>query len=412
MRKPGRANGRPACSQCRKDAFDMPDISLPFEIAAAPNDLRKFGIDPDRWRRVVELISGWCQRDEIPAAGLLVARRGATPGVQMFGRQSPAAGAPRLADDAIFLVASITKPIVAMGALLLVERGLMSLDERVEQYLPPFGTQGKRNITIRHLLTHTSGLPDMLPDNRELRAAHAPLAAFVEGTGRAEPHFPAGHGMQYQSMGLAVLAEIIQQVAGKPCARFLHDEFFEPLQMGDTALGAPEDWFVGKNPKVDRIADIRLPAEQQELPQANWNSAYWRKLGAPWGGLLTTPADLGRFARMILQGGRAPDGRQVLAPATIAAATRNQLECLREVPADDRRTRPWGFGWRMNWPAHSTSFGDLLGPRAFGHWGATGTLLWIDPEIEAFTVLLTTQPHESSGGKLVQASNAIAASFV
>jgi CubicO group peptidase (beta-lactamase class C family) len=327
-----------------------------------------------------------------------------------FGRQTLSADSPPVRQDAIFLIASITKPIVAMGVLILAERGLLALDDRVEEYVPEFGREGKHAVTIRHLLTHTSGLPDMLPQNRELRAANAPLSAFVEGTCRSPVDFPPGRGVQYQSMGFAMLGEIILRVSRKTCAQFLRDEIFQPLEMHDTALGAPADWFEGADSKIGRIAHVRVPPDQEQETTWNWNSPYWRQLGVPWGGLLTTPADLARFAQMLLQQGRW-DNLQILSPAAVRAATRNQLEAMREVPADDRRCRPWGLGWRLNWAAHSANFGDFLGPNTYGHWGATGTVMWIDPDLDAFAILLTTQPQEPHGSFLSRATNAIVAAL-
>lgn len=369
------------------------------------------GLHPDRWRRVLQLIQGWCDSGAIPSAGVIAGRGGQTTGAYYFGRQTLAHDSPAVQQDAIFLIASITKPIVAAGALILAERGLFALDDRVEEFVPGFGRQGKHAITIRHLLTHTSGLPDMLPNNRELRIANSPLSKFVEESCATPVDFPPGRGVQYQSMGFAVLGEIIQRVSGKSCAQFLNDEIFQPLGMIDTALGAPDHWFHGANPKVDRIAHVRVPPDQIDQTSWNWNSRYWRQLGAPWGGLLTTPSDLARLARLMLQQGRW-ETQQILSPATVQSATRNQLEAMREVPADDRRCRPWGLGWRLNWAAHSANFGDFLGPRTYGHWGATGTVLWIDPDLDAFAILLTTQPQEPHGSFLSRASNAIVAALV
>ncbi|MSR56612.1 MAG: class A beta-lactamase-related serine hydrolase [Planctomycetaceae bacterium] len=384
-----------------------PFVSAPL-VGSDPNpDLK---LHPGRWKTALRLVESWCDSGRLPAAALLVSRLGMSSGTYLFGRQSPAEGAPPIRPDAIFLIASITKPIVATGVLILAERGLLALDDRVEQFVPAFGQNGKHAVTVRNLLTHTSGLPDMLPDNIDLRVANAPLSAFVEGTCLCPLDFPPGQGVQYQSMGFAMLGEIIHQVSGKSCSQFLQDEIFNPLGMSDTALGAPASWFEGADPKVSRIAEIRLPEEQRQAPGWNWHSAYWRKLGVPWGGLLTTPADLARFAQMMLDRGAAPSGR-ILSPATVAAATRNQLEAMREVPADDRRCRPWGLGWRLNWSAHSANFGDFLGPGTYGHWGATGTVLWIDPDTRSFAILLTTQPQEPHGSELSRASNAIVAAF-
>jgi CubicO group peptidase (beta-lactamase class C family) len=106
------------------------------------------------------------------------------------------------------------------------------------------------------------------------------------------------------------------------------------------------------------------------------------------------------------------DGTRVFSRATIEAATRNQLTGLPGIPIADRESRPWGFGWRLHWPGASPYFGDLLGPRMYGHMGATGTVLWLDPDRDAFAVILTTQPQEPHGTYLARLSNAIAASFV
>jgi CubicO group peptidase (beta-lactamase class C family) len=286
-----------------------------------------------------------------------------------------------------------------------VEQGRLLLGDRVRDILPEFRGRRKNGITIRHLLTHTSGLPDMLPNNRELRQAHSPLSEFVAGTCGVETQFSPGRSVKYQSMGFAILGAVIEKISGRPCAQFLREKIFEPLQMRDTSLGAPPEWFEGNSPKTDRIAGIRVPPDEGVEPAWDWNSKYWRTFGAPWGGLLTTPDDLARFARMMVGNGTL-DGRRILGPATVAAATRNQLFGFPDLPESDRTGKPWGLGWRLNWPGHSESFGDLLGPRTYGHWGATGTLMWIDPNRDAFAIVLTTQPQEPHGRYLARLSNA------
>ncbi len=367
------------------------------------------GLDPERWNTALTIARVWCEHKVVPAAAILVARNGHSPGPQFFGKQRLAANSP-LRDDAIFLIASITKPIVAMGALLLLERGQLALNDRVTDFLPEFGARGKIATTVRHLLTHTSGLPDMLPNNIELRKAHASLSEFVAGTCAIAADFPAGRSVQYQSMGIAVLAAIMEKITGQSCAEFLRREFFQPLGMRDTRLGAPDDWFAGAKPTIDRIAEIRVSPEQADAADWNWNSRYWRQLGVPWGGLLTTPWDLGQFAQLMLRLGRVGE-RQLLSTATVLEATRNQLAVMKDVPDEERRFRPWSFGWRMQWATHSSTFGDLISPRAFGHWGATGTMLWIDPERDSFALILTTQPLESNEASFQRLSNAIVGAF-
>ncbi len=192
-------------------------------------------------------------------------------------------------------------------------------------------------------------------------------------------------------------------VTGVCLPEFLRAEVFEPLGMADTSLGwQPE--------KRERIAAIRISPEQ-ERTDWNWNTPYWLGFGAPWGGLVTSPGDFARFCQMMLNGGEL-DGTRVLSRAAVRAMTANQLDAMPGVPEEERRCRPWGLGWRLNWPGHSANFGDLLGPRAYGHWGATGTLCWIDPDADAFCILFTTRPQEAEQGRyLARVSNAVAAAL-
>jgi len=373
-------------------------------------DSHRTALHSGRWLAAQDLAAEYCRTNALNCVALITGTSHSVEGPVHIGRQHPVQET-LLRDDALFLVASITKPIVATGALLLIERGQLTLADRVTDYIPEFGRHGKPGVEVRHLLTHTSGLPDMLPDNRELRQANAPLSRFVERICEESLAFPPGRGVLYQSMGFTILGEIIARITGRPCRDFLQQELFEPLGMCDTALGASDDWFEGDDPKIDRMATVQVPSDQIAATDWNWNSRYWRQLGAPWGGLLTSPRDLAVFSQFLLRGGTTRAGRRILSPAALAAATRNQLTAMREVPDDERRCRPWGLGWRLNWPAHSANFGDLLGPNTFGHWGATGTVMWIDPDQDLFTIILTTTPQEPSGSLLSRLSNVIASAW-
>ena len=364
--------------------------------------------NPDRWQQVLATSAGLCTAGGFPALSFGIVRNGRTTGVHTVrGTDDGESRAPANESAApVFLIASLTKPVVAMASLRLVERGLLGLNDRVSEYIPDFSSADRRGITIRHLLTHTSGLPDMLPNNRALRAAQSPLERFVAGTCGVTLDFPPGRGVQYQSMGFVLLGDVIQRISGVSCGEFLQRELFDPLGMRDTRLGLAAD-----DPLAARIEPVRLPPEQADGHDWNWNSRYWRALGAPWGGMLSTVDDLLIFCRMILQQGRYA-GRQVFSPATVLAATTSQLDAFHDVPESDRRTRGWGFGWRLNWLAHTSCFSDLLGPAAFGHWGATGTLFWIDPVRDAAAVILSSLPLDlGSGPALTRLSNRIAAAL-
>ncbi|MDP1799487.1 MAG: serine hydrolase domain-containing protein [Planctomycetaceae bacterium] len=365
-------------------------------------------LDEQRWQTALDLARGWVTTRKVPAITVITGTRDRMHGPVSFGSLRVDEHCP-LPVRPIYLVASITKPLVGLGALRLIEQGRLTLSDRVVDFLPTFGRHGKVGIEIRHLLTHSSGLPDMLPNNRELRAAHAPRSKFVEETCQQKPGFSPGRGVQYQSTGFAVLGAVIEKIDGRPLPQFLSEEFFRPAGMTETALGAPDEWFEpGGN--IERVPDIRLPTDQVDTDW-NWNSRYWRQLGAPWGGLLTTAEDMAALSQLLLREGRTSNGHSMWSPNTIAAATRNQFAQMREIPEEERRCRPWGLGWRLHWPAHSANFGDLLGPQTYGHWGATGTVIWIDPQAGTFCVILSTEPQEPTGFFLSRLSNAVAAAW-
>jgi CubicO group peptidase (beta-lactamase class C family) len=363
----------------------------------------EIGLDGPRLQNAFNLLKRWIDANKLPAAGLAIGRKGKLIEPLLVGRHSPEKSSPPLRKDALFLVASITKPVTVGAAMMLVERGELALEDPVNRYVPKFVGDGREGIQIRHLMTHTSGLPDMLPSNEALRQAHKPLSAFVEETCGTPLLFPVGTKVSYQSMGTSMLAEVVHQVAGRSLAEFLRKEVFLPLEMNDTSLGC-------EPAKKDRVAAIRVAPEMQGKDW-NWNSDYWLALGAPWGGMITSPADFARYCQMMLNGGIL-DGVRIFSPATVRAMTANQLAFMPKIPEEDRRCKPWGLGWRLNWAGHSSNFGDLLGPRAYGHWGATGTVCWIDPETETYCVLFTTQPQEPEGRFLARLSNAVCAAIM
>ena len=364
-------------------------------------DSSRLGFDAERLGCALDLLESWTRSGEVPAIAVQVGQGERTVS-RFFGRlrlDDPR----RLPENSLFLVASLVKPIVAAGALILVERGRLGLDDRVCEHVPEFEAEGKQDVLIRHLLTHTSGLPDQLPESERLREENQPLSVFVERTCASPLLFAPGTRSRYQSMGSLMLGEIVRRLTGMPVRDWLAQEIFEPLGMTDTSLG-------GGLETLPRIAQIELAPEQEAATTWNWNRPYWLTLGAPWGGLISNPHDLGRFCRAILNAG-ALDGVRILSPATVRAMTSNQLAAFPDMDESEARLRSWGFGWRLHRPGDSAFFGDLLGPRSFGHHGATGCVYWLDPDLDAFCVLLTTLPAGDDGRYLARASNAIAAAL-
>ncbi|HEY6991005.1 MAG TPA: serine hydrolase domain-containing protein [Bryobacteraceae bacterium] len=281
--------------------------------------------------------------------------------------------------DAVFLLASLTKPMTATALMILADRKEVSLSDRVQRFIPEFRGDGREAVLIKHLLTHTSGLPDMLPEDQELRKAHAPLARFVERTCRTPLLFRPGSELRYQSMGILLAGEIVARVSKQSLPAFTKDHVFRPLGMLRTSIGLG-----------GRAISQTMRCQVAASSDWDWNSSYWRKLGSPWGGALGTVDDMARFLDYFAH----PDSR-VLQTDTAEAMVTNQTEGL---------NKRWGLGWMLN----NGQFGKGCSSATFGHSGSTGTLCWMDPRARVSFVLLTTKPAKESSTTLLRpVSNAI-----
>lgn len=343
-----------------------------------------------RMQRVAAACQAWITENPTRSLSLHVAQGERLLLSRGFGLVHPLADASASisADDkTIFLVASLTKPLTAAAVCLLAERGKLSLDEPVQAYTPAFRDGERHAVLVRHLLTHTSGLPDMLPENEALRRRHAPLSAFIEGTCSTPLLFAPGTGCSYQSMGTLLAAAIAERVSGLPLPGFLEQEFFRPLGMRDSHLG------LGRLDQGRIARVILLPdAEAQDW---TWNSAYWRGLAAPWGGLHTTAGDYARFLQLMLGRGQV-GGHRLLSEDMAREMLADQLTGMPAVPARVRRKEAWGLGWRLNRPAGATGMPHCAAARCFGHGGATGTVAWADPESGLACVILTNDPQSGA----------------
>lgn len=375
---------------------------MPRLATARPAEI---GLDPERLQTAYDLLRKWTTGPEaaIPGGAILVGRRGKIVEPQFFGRQGPEENAEPIRRDGLFLLASITKPVTYLGAMKLVERGELNLTDPVSRYIPDFAAHHKEETLVLHLFTHTSGMPDMLPNNVELRKAHAPLKRFIEGAIAAQPLFAPGTDLKYQSMGTLVVAELIQRISGLPVRDFLRREIFDPLEMDSSALGS-------RGLERRRLVRVETP-EYQAGSDFGWNSSYWQELGAPWGGMFSSPEDFALICALMLGGGEV-EGVRLLAPGTVEAMRTNRLEDLPELPEAIRRAQPWGLGWRLNHRGTTGSWGDVPGSRVFGHTGATGTMCWMDPEREGFCLLFTSGIRSKAPWRLVHLSNIVASAFV
>ncbi|MDP6110352.1 MAG: serine hydrolase domain-containing protein [Planctomycetota bacterium] len=358
------------------------------------------GFCKERLQKAFDLLNSFVTSGQFTGACIQVGRNSSSLPPAAFGSMRLDDAEARVKPDTIFLIASPTKPITCIAIAMLLERGLLTLDQAACQVLPEL-TEDKKDIRLIHLLTHTSGLPDMLPNNTELRAAHAGLDGFLEGIYKVPLDFPTGTKVQYQSMGIMLLAEIARRVSGVSLQDFLAEEVFKPVGMKDSFLGRRDE-------DPARISEVRVPENMAELDW-NWNRDYWHRLGVPWGGMFSTVSDYCRLLQTMLNGGQL-DGVRTLSPATASLMTGNHLPSLPNLPDPERRGSSWGLGWMKPTVGWSSYFGDLLSPRAFGHGGATGTSVWADPATGLFCSIFTNQP--SIERELGMISNAVASSLI
>jgi CubicO group peptidase (beta-lactamase class C family) len=349
-----------------------------------------------RLDRVVDCLVAETGRKEVTSASVCVARRGLIVLHRGFGRLSEQPDAHPTAPDTIYILASISKPITVCGLMLLVERGDVVLSDRVQRYLPEFQGEHKDKVRVSHLLSHTSGLPDQLPENTELRRAHAPLNRFVAGALGTPLLYEPGKGFGYQSMGTLLAGEIVERVTGRRLKDFLRDELFLPLGMTQTTLG------LGRS-TVEQTAIYQAGPETEDLRSWGPNTHYWRDIGHPWGGVHSTTGDLAILLQALINGG-AYGSTRLWSPTTLATMTRDQNTGL---------NAPWGLGWALRDSIVWNGFGDLGSARTFGHVGATGTVAWADPERQLLCALLTTRSAADRDGFLLhRVSNMVQAAVV
>ena len=300
------------------------------------------------------------------AAATIFTRRGDEQRSSAFGAAAN--------EHAMFLLGSISKPIAIAALMTLHDRRAFELDDLASRYLPAFRGAGREQVTIRQLLTHVSGLPDQLPENAALRARKATLAEFAEAAQRTPLSFAPGSQYQYSSMGILLAAKIAEQLAGDDIRSLVERAVFRPLGMTRSAQGLGAfrlDEFVSV--QTERAAPESGGGDPRSR-EWDWNSSYWRSLGAPWGGTHSSAPDLGKLLAEFLR----PTGA-ILKPETARLMVANHNPAGRT---------PRGLGWNVGAAAGVRGCGD----RTFGHTGSTGTLAWADPATDAICVVLTSLP--------------------
>lgn len=296
--------------------------------------------------------------------------------------------------DALFRIASMTKPITAIGIMILQEEGKLSVDDPVEKHLPEFRGQRlvasrdadsvtlkkpSRPITLRDLLTHTSGLPGGFPPGLSdlYQTRHRTLAEAVLVSSQQPLDFEPGSKWAYCNAGIDTLGRIIEVTSGQSFEEFLAARVFRPLGMKDTT-------FFPNEIQTPRIAGL-YEVKNGQLIAANRpiiGPATGAKHPIPAGGLYSTAADLARLYQAMLQGGQLGSAK-ILSPESVRTMTKTQTG---DLPCGFVPGMSFGFGWAVvKEPQGVTA---RLSPGTFGHGGAFGTQAWVDPQQDFFVILL------------------------
>lgn len=368
-------------------------------------------INESRLQRAVSLVSDWVGTGVLPGACLLVAR-GDNLVVEGYWGLADARTQRAAGRDTLWSVASITKPVTTAAVMACVDRGLLNLDGPVAESLQEFSRPGdlrpwRNDVTLRHLLTHTSGLAGFSHDNMPLRHRHAPIEDFVTSFLDEDVHFPPGQWHLYSSVGIGLAAEAMGRalIAAAP-----HQNNTRSLQATEDftlqlfkALGAQDAAFRPDDTEQSRSAWVESTG-QAGFDWEIGNSRYYRSLGMPWGGLFTRARDILAFVQAFLPSRRDISSRfisrpaldemvrqQVAPPEAPVSVAASQRDITWDPTSKPRASVSWGLGWEVRGSSPSDYFGDYAHATAYGHIGASGTIVWADPEEELAVAFLTNR---------------------
>jgi CubicO group peptidase (beta-lactamase class C family) len=306
-----------------------------------------------------------------PGAFAVVGRRTGVLAHASVGRIDWDSAAPTPDDRTLWDLASLTKVIGMTSAMMqLIEHGRAELDVPAQRYLPEWAGPGKAQVTVRHLLTHTSGLPAFRRyDTLTTNADSITRLLFAEPLDTVP-----GARMVYSDIGAYLLGRIVERVSGQPLDRYLEEHVFRPLGMSETMYRPPREL-------LPRIAPTEIDTIRGKIHGTVHDPrAFYLGGVSAHAGLFGTGRDLARFAQMYLNGGEL-GGVRIFRPATIELFTTRQVA--------DR-----ALGWQK--ASGTNSAGQLMSERAFGHTGFTGTSIWIDPAHDVFVILMSNRVNPTS----------------
>ncbi|HUE88634.1 MAG TPA: exo-beta-N-acetylmuramidase NamZ domain-containing protein [Vicinamibacterales bacterium] len=341
-----------------------------------------------RFAQIDRLIAEAMAARQTPGAVVLIGRGDTVVFEKAYGQRAVVPSAEPMTLDTMFDLASLTKVVATTTAVMqLVEQGRVRLTDSVAAHIPGFERYGKNSITVRHLLTHVSGLrPDV--DLHPWEGYHTAIDLAIAEVPTSAP----GERFIYSDINFFLLGEIVARVSGMPLDQYTQRHIFEPLGMTDTGFNPPAA-------KRSRIAPTErcaltagYPCNTPDVPHLRGivHDPTSRRMGGVAGhaGVFGTARDLSRFVRMLLGGGRLGTTR-VLSPATVAKitapATPQHLASVR------------GLGWDID-TTFSSNRGELFPIGSYGHTGFTGTSIWVDPYTQGYVIFLSSRLHPDGKG--------------
>ncbi|HEX9655925.1 MAG TPA: serine hydrolase domain-containing protein [Bacteroidota bacterium] len=344
-------------------------LALPPAKASTPtgkNGFEKFG-------EAVSIIESAIEDSAFPGAQLAVIQKGKVIFNSSFGSQTYDENSPGIDDETIFDLASLTKVLATTSAVMrLIDLGKLRLDDRIAKYIPAFNEGEKQEITIRHILTHTSG---MQPFRKLYDVCSTPEEALDTIYHSALVSKP-GDSVIYSDLGMITLAKVAEKVSGKQLDAFVRDEFYTPLGMDNTRFNPLQEMRSYAAPtEIDTVWRMRLV-------QGTVHDERAELLGGVAGhaGLFSNATDISRFMLMLMNNGEL-DGKRCINETTVSLFTQR---------ASNTGTRALGWDTRSE---HGSSSGDLFSPTSYGHTGFTGTSIWVDPERSVCVILLTNRVY-------------------
>jgi len=328
-------------------------------------------------------VDNWIAQKAFPGAVLAIGQHGKLVALKSFGRMDYSPHARRVTRDAMFDLASLTKVIATTtAAAILYDRKQLDLDAPVVRYIPEFaGPGGRENILVRHLLSHSSGL-----NSRQVLWKQATDRPGIMKLIYALPlDWPAGERTQYRDYNMIVMGEIVNRITGRPFDEFLAHNVFRPLGMKHTRYNPPAKW-LRRIPPTEQDDTLRHRMVHGVVHDEN---AFLMGGVSGHAGLFSSARDLSAIAQMWLNGG-IYKGKRILSEAVVHHFMERQAS-----PAQTTRALGWDTPGDNGFPGPKSS------PNAIIHTGFTGTSIYIDPQRDAFIILLDNRVHPTRDNNLI-----------